>query len=46
VQWSGNLVYGAWSNLVSTLAGNGFTNTVADPITTNQARYYRVVQQP
>jgi len=46
VQWSGNLDSGAWSNLVSSVAGNGATNIVSDNVTTNQFRFYRVVEKP
>jgi beta-glucanase (GH16 family) len=44
VQWTGNLVTSNWLNLVSSVAGNGNTNTVLDSLGTNQGRFYRVVQ--
>ena len=46
VQWTGNLGSSNWSNLVSSVAGNGNTNTVSDAISTNQYRFYRVVELP
>jgi hypothetical protein len=46
VQSAGNLGSGAWSNLVSAVPGNGSTNTITDLITTNQFRFYRVVERP
>jgi beta-glucanase (GH16 family) len=46
VQWTGNVSGNNWSNLVSSLAGNGTTNAVADVFGTNQSRFYRVVQHP
>jgi beta-glucanase (GH16 family) len=44
VQWTGNLATGVWSNLASSVVGNGGTNTVSDVISTNQSHFYRVVQ--
>lgn len=44
VQWSGNLGASNWSNLVSSMVGNGSTNTATDLMGTNQCRYYRIVQ--
>lgn len=46
VQWNNNLGSSNWSNLVSAVAGNANTNTVSDVISTNQYRFYRVVQLP
>jgi beta-glucanase (GH16 family) len=46
VQWTGNLSGNNWSNLVTSLAGNGNTNTVVDVFGTNQCRFYQVVQHP
>jgi len=43
VQWTDTLG-GNWSNLVSSVTGNGSTNTVTDTFGSDQARYYRVVQ--
>jgi hypothetical protein len=44
VQWTGNLSGNNWSNLVSSITGNGSTNTVSDTSGTSQERFYRVVQ--
>jgi hypothetical protein len=46
VQWIGNLGANNWSNLFTSLIGNGTTNAVSDPFGTSQYRYYRVVQHP
>jgi beta-glucanase (GH16 family) len=43
VQWTDTLGSN-WSNLVSSVAGNGGTNTVLDTLVNDQARFYRVVQ--
>ncbi len=44
VQWTSNLTAGVWSNLASSVAGNGGTNVVSDLISTNQSHFYRVAQ--
>ena len=44
VQWSGDLSVSNWVNLVSSMVGNGSTNTATDLMGTNQSRYYRIVQ--
>lgn len=44
VNWTGNLTGTSWSNLVSSVPGNGDTNTVYDLISTNQTRFYRVTE--
>jgi hypothetical protein len=36
----------AWTNLGTTMVGNGTTNTLFDPIGTNVQRFYRVLQSP
>jgi hypothetical protein len=46
VQWSGNVSSSNWSNLASSLTGNGNTNIVFDVFGTNQSRFYQVVQNP
>lgn len=46
VQWTSNLAGNNWSNLVSNAAGAGTSNTVFDLISTNQDRFYRVVELP
>jgi beta-glucanase (GH16 family) len=46
VQWAGDLDSGTWSDIVSSVAGNGGTNTVSDVIATNESRFYRVTQLP
>jgi beta-glucanase (GH16 family) len=44
LQWTGNLLGSSWSNLVSSVTGNGGTNIVTDTFGSDQSRYYRVVQ--
>ena len=44
VQCSSNLTSGSWSNLVSSVVGNGATNSIVDVMINNQSRFYRVVQ--
>ncbi|MEJ0089429.1 MAG: family 16 glycosylhydrolase [Limisphaerales bacterium] len=44
VQWTDNVDGGNWSNLVSSITGNGSTNTVSDTLGDDQCRFYRVVQ--
>ena len=44
VQYAGDLGASNWVNLVSSMAGNGGTNTATDLMGTNQCRYYRIVQ--
>ena len=46
VQWNNNPGGNNWSNLVSSVAGNGNTNTVSDVMSPTQQRFYRVVQLP
>ncbi len=46
VNWTANLAGNNWSNLVSSVPGNGTTNVLTDLVSSNQARYYRVVQLP
>jgi hypothetical protein len=46
VNWTGNLAANSWSNLVSSVPGNGDTNAVCDAISTNQSRFYRVTELP
>lgn len=46
VRWTDNLRGNNWSNLVSSLAGNGNPGTVFDAFGTNRYRFYRVVQLP
>ena len=44
VQRTTNVGGNSWSNLVSSLVGNGSTNTFSDTFGTNQYWFYRVVQ--
>jgi beta-glucanase (GH16 family) len=44
VQRTKNVGGNNWSNLVSSVVGNGNTNTVSDTLGTNQYLFYRVVQ--
>lgn len=46
VNWTTNLAGNSWTSLVSSVPGNGTTNIVSDLISSNAARYYRVVQLP
>ncbi len=44
VQWTENLGGNNWSNLVSSITGNGSTNSVSDTLGNSQGRFYRIVQ--
>ena len=46
VSWTPNLAGNTWSNLATSVPGNGTTNIVSDVISSNQVRFYRVVQLP
>lgn len=46
VRWTDHLTANAWSNLFTSLPGNGSTNTAIDVFSTNQHRFYRVAEQP
>ncbi|MGN6554227.1 MAG: glycosyl hydrolase, partial [Verrucomicrobiota bacterium] len=46
VQRVENLGGNVWTNLASSIAGNGSTNAVSDVFGTNEYRFYRVVEFP
>ena len=46
VRWNNYPGGNNWSNLVSSVAGNGNTNTISDVISPYQCRFYRVVELP
>jgi hypothetical protein len=46
VNWSSNLNVNSWSNLVTSVPGNGTTNFITDLVSSNQVKFYRVIERP
>jgi hypothetical protein len=46
INWSSNPGADSWSNLATSVPGNGTTNFITDLISSNQAKFYRVVERP
>jgi hypothetical protein len=46
VNGSSNLSANDWSNLATSIPGNGTTNFITDLVSSNQAKFYRVMERP